>query len=34
MANTATYLDAPFHRFADGADLSQVPLSHLVDLPG
>lgn len=34
VANTGTYLDAPFHRFADGADLSQVPLSRLVDVPG
>lgn len=34
VANTGTYLDAPFHRFADGADLSQVPLSRMVDVPG
>ncbi|GHJ06935.1 cyclase [Micromonospora humidisoli] len=34
VANTGTYLDAPFHRFADGGDLSQVPLSRLVDVPG
>ncbi|PMR59262.1 cyclase [Verrucosispora sp. ts21] len=34
VANTGTYLDAPFHRFADGDDLSQVPLSRLVDVPG
>jgi kynurenine formamidase len=25
-ANVGTYLDAPFHRFADREDLSQVPL--------
>lgn len=34
VANTGTYLDAPFHRFADGADLAEVPLSRLVDVPG
>jgi kynurenine formamidase len=34
VANTGTYLDAPFHRFADGADLSGLPLEKLVDLPG
>ncbi|MEV4115481.1 cyclase family protein [Nonomuraea sp. NPDC049695] len=33
-ANTGTYLDTPYHRYADGPDLSQVPLSKLVDLPG
>jgi kynurenine formamidase len=34
VANTGTYLDAPFHRFADGADVSQLPLSQLVDVEG
>jgi arylformamidase len=24
VANTGTYLDAPFHRYADGKDLSQL----------
>ncbi|MEU8360712.1 cyclase family protein [Nonomuraea sp. NPDC048882] len=33
-ANTGTYLDTPFHRYADGPDLSQVPLTKLADLPG
>jgi len=33
VANTGTYLDAPFHRFADGLDVSQLDLSALVDLP-
>jgi kynurenine formamidase len=33
VANTGTYLDTPFHRFADGADLMAVPLDHMVDLP-
>jgi kynurenine formamidase len=34
VANTGTYADVPFHRFSDGADLAQVPLSRFVDLPG
>lgn len=34
VANTGTYVDSPGHRFHDGADLSQTPLSKLVDLPG
>jgi kynurenine formamidase len=33
-ANTGTYLDTPYHRYADGPDLSQVPLAKLADLPG
>ncbi|WP_157244341.1 cyclase family protein [Nonomuraea typhae] len=33
-ANTGTYVDTPHHRYADGPDLSQVPLSKLADLPG
>jgi kynurenine formamidase len=33
VANTGTYLDTPFHRFADGADLTAVPLDRMVDLP-
>jgi kynurenine formamidase len=32
VANTGTYLDSPFHRFADGRDLSQLELSSLVNL--
>ncbi len=32
VANTGTYLDAPLHRFADGHDLSQLPLETLADL--
>ncbi len=31
-ANTGTYVDAPFHRFADGKDLSELPLDSLADL--
>jgi arylformamidase len=34
VANTGTYLDSPFHRFADGSDLSQLDLHSLADLPG
>ena len=26
VANTGTYVDSPFHRFADGIDLSELPL--------
>jgi kynurenine formamidase len=34
VANTGTYLDAPFHRFAAGRDLAELPLETLADLPG
>ena len=34
VANTGTYVDSPFHRFADGKDLSELPLTSLADLPG
>jgi len=34
VANTGTYLDSPFHRYADGADLSRLDLEQLADLPG
>ena len=34
VANTGTYVDSPFHRFADGLDLSELPLESLVDLEG
>ena len=34
VANTGTYLDAPFHRFAHGKDVSSLPLDRLADLPG
>lgn len=33
IGNTATYLDAPYHRYPDGADLSAIPLARTVDLP-
>ncbi|MEM7030215.1 MAG: cyclase family protein [Chloroflexota bacterium] len=32
VGNTGTYVDAPFHRFADGLDLSELPLESLVNL--
>ncbi len=34
VANTGTYVDSPFHRFADGIDLSELPLESLADLVG
>ncbi len=34
IANTGTYVDTPSHRFADGPDLTGVPLDRLADLPG
>lgn len=34
VGNTGTYLDAPFHRDEDGADVADLPLERLVDLPG
>jgi kynurenine formamidase len=32
VANTGTYLDSPFHRYADGVDLSGLPLESLAGL--
>ena len=32
VANTGTYLDSPFHRYADGKDLSELPLTSLANL--
>jgi arylformamidase len=34
VANTGTYLDSPFHRYAEGKDLSQLELSKLGNLSG
>ena len=34
VASTGTYVDAPFHRFADGLDVSELPLSSLANLEG
>jgi len=33
VANTGTYLDAPFHRYANGKDLSEIPLGSVAHLP-
>ena len=33
VANTGTYIDSPFHRYAHGKDLSELSLSSLADLP-
>src|SRR4051794_4041389 len=32
VANTGTYLDAPFHRYADGIDVSELPLESVAGL--
>ncbi|MDQ3428060.1 MAG: cyclase family protein [Gemmatimonadota bacterium] len=32
VANTGTYLDSPFHRYAGGKDLSALPLDSLANL--
>ena len=34
VANTGTYVDSPFHRFAEGKDLSELPLESLADIDG
>ena len=34
VANTGTYLDSPFHRYATGKDLSELPLESIADLDG
>ncbi len=34
VGNTGTYLDAPFHRYAEGADIASLPLAKVADLPG
>jgi arylformamidase len=34
VGNTGTYIDAPFHRYAEGKDLSELPLASIADLPG
>jgi kynurenine formamidase len=33
VANTGTYLDAPFHFHADGPDVAALDLARLVDVP-
>ena len=32
IANTGTYVDSPFHRYAHGKDLSELPLDSVADL--
>lgn len=32
VGNTGTYLDSPFHRFADGGDLASIPLTAVADV--
>jgi kynurenine formamidase len=34
VANTGTYIDAPFHRFAGGIDLAELSLERLADIEG
>ena len=34
VANTGTYVDSPFHRYADGKDLAGLPLESLADIEG
>ena len=34
VANTGTYVDSPFHRYAEGKDLSELPLESLANLDG
>ncbi|MCX4486820.1 MULTISPECIES: cyclase family protein [Streptomyces] len=33
VGNTGTYVDSPFHRFENGADLADLPLERLAHLP-
>ncbi len=34
VSNTGTYIDCPFHRYADGKDLSEISIEQFTDLPG
>jgi arylformamidase len=34
VANTGTYIDAPFHRYQEGKDLPQLDLASVADLDG
>lgn len=34
LANTGTYIDAPFHRYQDGRDVAGYALEAVADLPG
>ena len=33
-SNTGTYIDVPYHRFADGHDLTGLPLHRVASVPG
>jgi kynurenine formamidase len=34
VGNTGTYIDCPFHRYADGKDISEVDLTSFAELEG
>lgn len=34
VANSGTYIDCPFHRYADGKDISQTNLDRFANIPG
>lgn len=34
VSNTGTYIDCPFHRYADGQDLSEVSVERFAELEG
>lgn len=34
VANTGTYIDAPFHRYEDGRDIAELPLPWIAGLEG
>ncbi len=34
VCNLGTYLDSPFHRYPDRADLSRIPLERVAGVPG
>ena len=34
VGNTGTYVDAPFHRYAEGRDLAELPLESVAHLDG
>lgn len=34
VANTGTYIDAPYHRYADGKDIAELNLNMTAHLPG
>ncbi|BAS27405.1 cyclase family protein [Limnochorda pilosa] len=34
VGNTGTYIDSPFHRYAEGKDLSELALEQVADLEG